>query len=48
MTVLGNINYKLIEHRMELLGIVAHLNKATVCKIHGCIFSPYGFILTSG
>ena len=48
MTILGNFNYKLVKHRMELFGIVTHLNEATVCKIHSRVFSPYSFILASG
>ena len=48
MAVFGNINDILIEHLMELLRIVAHLNEAAARKIHSRVFSPHRFILASG
>ena len=48
MAVFGDINDILVEHLMELLRIVAHLNEAAARKIHSRVFSPHRFILASG
>ena len=48
MTVLRHIHHKLVEHLMELLRVIAHLDKPAFGQIHSGIFPPHGFILATG
>ena len=48
VTVLGDVHHELIQHGVELLGIVADLDEAAAREIDGGVLSPHRAVLASG